>query len=595
PSEVAPATAALLTEWLPKVLDPTAVKVINGGVAETTAVLKERFDHIFYTGNGHVGKIIMSAAAKNLTPVVLELGGKSPVYIHGDANPALAVRRILWAKTFNNGQTCIAPDYILVQKSIAPAIYAEFQKQLTALYPDGAQKVETYSRIINSNHFKRLEKVLHRQQALSHTKIIYGGQTDGEDLYIAPTIFTGVKFEDPVMEDELFGPLLGIVEVDSEDAAIKYINSRDRPLALYVFANTKTAKKIIDNTNSGAAIVNDLFMNMLIPEMPFGGVGPSGMGAYHGKNGFLTFTHRRATMWRPKGLEALNEVRYAPFHNTKVARQMADVLLRVRPSPAWQRFLGNIITRFGGYALLAAVAFVVGRRSAGTCVTSWLEASWLGYHAVASTLIGLANVTLPMAVMTSHVGNRGGGSIPKLFETTLEALESAEKAELNNISTQSTPTPPAPVSSSPYSAAVSGIATQTQTQITQALASDRLATARENLDTMAALLATTLFQIQYLLGADAMIAFLCVHALRPSTPDGERRLVHKTLGLVKSCQYFVYFLHEGFTADGFTFGPGTLVNLFGLGVSAAASYWWGCRKVVKEVTNGNGKGKAVKK
>ncbi|KAI9331527.1 hypothetical protein DFJ73DRAFT_856911 [Zopfochytrium polystomum] len=200
-------------------------------------------------------------------------------------------------------------------------------------------------------------------------------------------------------------------------------------------------------------------------------------------------------------------------------------------------------------------------------VTSWLEASWLGYHAVASTLIGLANITLPMAVLSSSISNRGGGSLPKLFETTLESVESAQAAEL---AAPSSPSAPTPASSSPYASAVSSHTQPSQNaQLAASLASDRLATARENLDTLAAMVAAALFQVQYAVGGDAVQTFLCIHA----------RLVHKTLGLVKFCQYFVYFLHESITSEGIVLGPGTWINAFGLGLSLTASYWWGFRAV----------------
>ncbi|KAJ3398410.1 Aldehyde dehydrogenase, partial [Chytridiales sp. JEL 0842] len=248
PSEVASNTAKLLTEVLPTILDPSAFAVVNGGVPETTALLKEQFDHIFYTGNGHVGKIVMTAAAKHLTPVTLELGGKCPVYVHGDMDAVNVAKRVLWAKQTNAGQTCIAPDYILVKKSAAPALYEGFKKAQAIFYgpeKDAARQCSAFSRVVNIHHWNRLNKILERQLEIPRSQVVIGGSKDSSELYIAPTVISGVQPGDPIMEDELFGPMMGVIEVEDENEAIAYINSRDRPLALYVFTSTpRIAEKV---------------------------------------------------------------------------------------------------------------------------------------------------------------------------------------------------------------------------------------------------------------------------------------------------------------------------------------------------------------
>ncbi|KAI8841750.1 aldehyde dehydrogenase, dimeric NADP-preferring [Chytridium lagenaria] len=313
----------------------SAIAAGNAVVIKTTAVLEQRFDHIFYTGNGVVGRIIMKAAAKYLTPVTLELGGKSPVYVHEDANLENAARRVFWAKTNNSGQTCIAPDYLLVHKKAVPGFISGFKKAYTEFYGSDAQKSPLFSRVINRHHFNRLNTILERQKACPKSNIVLGGRADADDLYIEPTLVTGVSTADPIMEDELFGPLISLIEVQDEEEAIAIITARDHPLALYIFSdNTKVINKILDRTNSGAAIVNDLLMNMIVPELPFGGVGPSGMGAYHGKT-----------------MEIVNEVRYPKFSSSATGRKLL--------TSKWK--LGK---RFGFVAALVA-AFLLGGRVAG--------------------------------------------------------------------------------------------------------------------------------------------------------------------------------------------------------------------------------------
>lgn len=323
PSEIAPHTAIALTALIPKYMDTNAIQVVNGGIAETTKLLQQKFDHIFYTGNGQVAKIVMAAAAKHLTPVVLELGGKSPVYIDPAFDVKVAAKRIFWAKSQNSGQICVAPDYIMLHKDSLDAFVEGLKLAQKEMYGDevGMKESDEYCKIINENHFNRLEKVVADQlKANPSSKVVMGGfdMADKKSLFIPTTVITGVGKNDPIMKDEIFGALLPIMVIGSAAEAIDYINDHDHPLAMYVFSADKSLQnRFLDETNSGIAMVNDLLMNMAVQTLPFGGVGGSGMGSYHGKHGFDAYTHKRATMIRPAGMEVLNEMRYPPMTASK--------------------------------------------------------------------------------------------------------------------------------------------------------------------------------------------------------------------------------------------------------------------------------------
>ncbi|MBK7585391.1 MAG: aldehyde dehydrogenase family protein [Myxococcales bacterium] len=311
PSEVAPATSAVMTEMLHKYLDRSAIAVIEGGVPETTALLAQRFDHIFYTGNGAVGRIVMAAAAKNLTPVVLELGGKSPCIIDRDVNLEVAARRIAWGKFFNAGQTCVAPDYVLVHESVEKPFLEKLAATIREFYGDDPQKSPDYARIVNARHHKRVSALI------DSGKVFTGGKTDAEDRYIAPTVLTDVSPDSPVMQEEIFGPVLPVLKISSLDEAVRFVNDRDKPLALYVFSNdADRAQTVIDGTSSGGACVNDTVVHLAPHELPFGGVGPSGMGAYHGKASFDCFTHTKSVLHKPFYLDA--PLRYPPYTDEKM-------------------------------------------------------------------------------------------------------------------------------------------------------------------------------------------------------------------------------------------------------------------------------------
>ncbi|KAI7856525.1 Aldehyde/histidinol dehydrogenase [Circinella umbellata] len=307
--------ASCLGRVLPQYLDKRAYAVINGAVPETTTLLEQRFGHIFYTGNGLVGKIVMTAAAKHLTPVTLELGGKSPAIVAPDADFNITAHRLLWGKFFNAGQTCVAPDYVLVSKDQTERLVVAFRKVILEYYGTNPQKSESYGRVVNTRQFDRLKNVLDK---LDSKSIVIGGENDRDDLYIAPTVVSPVQVTDNIMQDEIFGPILPIVPVKDMDEAIEIVNSKDQPLALYIFSNSaKTYNNILDKTNSGGALVNDTLMHLQELSLPFGGVGPSGMGNYHGERSFETFTHERSTMIKSTAFESVIAARYPPYNDDK--------------------------------------------------------------------------------------------------------------------------------------------------------------------------------------------------------------------------------------------------------------------------------------
>uniref|UniRef100_A0A4Y0BN44 Aldehyde dehydrogenase domain-containing protein n=2 Tax=Anopheles funestus TaxID=62324 RepID=A0A4Y0BN44_ANOFN len=316
PSEVAPASAKFIADVLPKYLSQDCYRVVTGGPKETTELLKEKFDYVFYTGSGRVGKIIHQACSENLTPCTLELGGKSPCYLDGTANIAIAARRILWGKFINAGQTCIAPDYVLCSKQVQKQFIEEARKVLKEWYGANPKDSPDLCRIINQNHFQRLTSLL------KGANVAIGGETDLQDRYISPTILIDVKSTDPVMQDEIFGPILPILNVDNAYDAIKFINSRPPPLVMYIFTlDTKIQDLFVTGTRSGSMCLNDTIMQYAVEALPFGGVGPSGMGSYHGKYSFDTFVHKKSCLtkdFNPIG-EKLAASRYPPYSEGKLS------------------------------------------------------------------------------------------------------------------------------------------------------------------------------------------------------------------------------------------------------------------------------------
>ena len=310
PSEVAPATAALIARWIPRYLDETAIKVVEGGVPETTEILAQRFDHIFYTGNGTVGRIVMTAAAKHLTPVTLELGGKSPCIVDRTADLDVTAKRIVWGKFFNAGQTCVAPDYVLVESSVHDALLEKLASTIRRFFGDDPQRSEDYARIVNERHHARLVRLL------DDGEVVVGGRHDVTDRYIAPTVLKNVSVDSPVMSDEIFGPILPVLAVPNVDAAIRFVRERPKPLALYVFSSSKANQtQVLERTSSGGAVVNHVVWHLAVPDLPFGGVGESGMGAYHGHFGFETFSHAKAILHKPTQIDP--DLLYPPYSPTE--------------------------------------------------------------------------------------------------------------------------------------------------------------------------------------------------------------------------------------------------------------------------------------
>ncbi|XP_066477183.1 aldehyde dehydrogenase family 3 member B1-like [Tiliqua scincoides] len=314
PAARSPCTARLLAEFLPCYLDSDTFAVVTGGTEHVTKLLENNFDYIFFTGSARVGKIIMSAAAKNLTPLTLELGGKSPCYVDDCCDFQNAANRIAWGKFFNAGQTCIAPDYVLCTVEAQEKLMPCLRQAIREFYGCVPQDSPDFGRMVNDKEFCRVRALL------ECGRVAIGGETDECDRYIAPTVLADVKEWEPVMQEEIFGPVLPIVTVADLDAAIAFINCRPRPLAAYAFScNNKVVHQVLDCTSSGGFCGNDCMMQNAIVSLPFGGIGYSGFGKYHGKFSFDTFTNHRGTLLRCIGLEKFNTIRYPPYNDTKLA------------------------------------------------------------------------------------------------------------------------------------------------------------------------------------------------------------------------------------------------------------------------------------
>ncbi|XP_060792417.1 aldehyde dehydrogenase family 3 member A2b [Neoarius graeffei] len=348
PSEICAHTSKVMGDLLPLYLDKEMFPVVTGGVAETQELLKQRFDHIFYTGNSLVGKVIMEAAAKHLTPVTLELGGKSPCYIDKKCDLSVTCRRIAWGKYTNCGQTCIAPDYILCDPSIQDRVIEEIKKNVKEFYTEDPKTCPDYGRIINQRHFKRVMALM------EDSTVAMGGENDESECYIAPTVLRDVKPEAKVMQEEIFGPLLPILSVGSVDEAIDFINQKEKPLALYIFSSdNKLIKRMISETSSGGVLANDCLVQFSVSSLPFGGVGNSGMGCYHGKFTFDQLSHLRACLIKQLRMEGMNSVRYPP-HTAKKLDWARFFILR-------QMKMGKLV-RVALTALLFVAAAVMVQR-----------------------------------------------------------------------------------------------------------------------------------------------------------------------------------------------------------------------------------------
>lgn len=310
PSELPSRTSAAMANLINAHFAPEYFRVVEGGITETTELLEHRFDKIFFTGSTPVGKIIYRAAAKHLTPVTLELGGKSPVFVLADTDIKTTAKRIVWAKFLNAGQTCVAPDYILVEKSVENTLLEALRAEIMQLHPDSEGLRENYTRIINEKNVDRLIGLI------DNDKVFYGGRIDREQRLIEPTILQGVNFEDAVMKEEIFGPLLPVLSFEQLEGAIQLVKEHPKPLSCYIYSrNRSSIKKIINEVSFGGGAVNDSIMHLTNSNLPFGGVGHSGIGSYHGKFGFDTFSHYKSIMDKPFWFDPF--VKYPPYSALK--------------------------------------------------------------------------------------------------------------------------------------------------------------------------------------------------------------------------------------------------------------------------------------
>lgn len=293
PSESTPHVTAVVKKIVNEIFEEHYVRVIEGEKETTSLLINTQFDYIFFTGSVPVGKIVMEAAGKNLVPVTLELGGKSPVVIDQTANLDLAAKRIIWGKLVNSGQTCIAPDYVLVHKDIKEALISKMKDSIIEFYGKDVSKSEDYGRIVNERQFDRLAKIIEKDQE----KVLVGGRSNREDLFIEPTLLIDVSWNDASMEDEIFGPILPIMEYSHLDETVQIINSRPKPLALYLFTENKMVEKeMLSRVSFGGGCINDTLSHAVSSHLPFGGVGSSGIGAYHGKRSFDVFSHEKGIL-----------------------------------------------------------------------------------------------------------------------------------------------------------------------------------------------------------------------------------------------------------------------------------------------------------
>ncbi|MEG5014767.1 MULTISPECIES: aldehyde dehydrogenase [unclassified Microcoleus] len=306
PSEIASHTSEVIADMISKTFDPAYVAAVEGGVEISQQLLAEKFDHIFFTGGTKIGRIVMEAAAKHLTPVTLELGGKSPCIVDSDIQVEYTAKRIAWGKFLNAGQTCIAPDYLLVDKKVKPALMTAIKTAIHEFYGDDPQTSPDYSRIINQRQLDRLSGFI------KDGEIVVGGEVKPEDRYIAPTVLDRVSWDSPVMQDEIFGPILPVLEYDDFGEAIAQINARPKPLALYLFSkNKEKQERVLRETSSGGVCLNDTVMQVGVKDLPFGGVGESGIGSYHAKASFDTFSHQKSVLQKSFLLDL--KWRYAPY------------------------------------------------------------------------------------------------------------------------------------------------------------------------------------------------------------------------------------------------------------------------------------------
>ncbi|QZE14323.1 aldehyde dehydrogenase family protein [Halosquirtibacter laminarini] len=339
PPRTASHTTQCIRKFLPQYLDKQAFWVTEEQTSND-AMLDLHWDKIFVTGSGRVGKVVMEAAAKRLIPVTLELGGKSPAFIDKSCNLEVAVRRLVQGKFMNSGQTCVAPDYVLLDKSIAAQFYSLVKRTITDFFGENAKDSNDYGRIINQKTLDGLVGLMKDQEVLC------GGDFDREARYISPTVLKNVSLEAPIMQDEIFGPILPVVEIDTMEQGVDIVHGKDKPLALYVFAEDRNVvDKILNSTSSGGSCVNDCLFHLAVPDLPFGGVGPAGMGKYHGKHGFLDLSNAKSVYDHKTGFDP--SLRFPPFSDTKI-KKMKKMLNTSLPSClAKSRCFSNILNAVG--------------------------------------------------------------------------------------------------------------------------------------------------------------------------------------------------------------------------------------------------------
>ena len=301
PSEFTPNVSDVIQQIISDAFDPEYINIIQGNADTTQSLLHLPFDYIFFTGSEQVGRIVYSAASKNLTPVTLELGGKSPAIIDESANIKVASERICFGKFTNAGQTCVAPDYLLVNRKVKDELISALKKTITEFYGTNIQDSPDFGRIVNKKHYHRLNELLN----IHHPEITFGGQTDIDENFIAPTILDGTTFDSKIMENEIFGPILPIIAYDDFDEAIDLIRTKPKPLSLYLFSEDEnSSERILNELSFGGGAINDTLMHLANPNLPFGGVGASGIGKYHGKYSFDTFSHDKSYIFKSTRLES---------------------------------------------------------------------------------------------------------------------------------------------------------------------------------------------------------------------------------------------------------------------------------------------------
>lgn len=306
PSEITERSSALLAEIVNSNFDEGYLKVIEGAAETTQELLDQPLDYIFFTGSTRVGKIIMQKAAKQLTPVTLELGGKSPAIVNSDANISIAAKRIAWGKFLNAGQTCVAPDYVYVHKDVKETFLKSLIEEISNFYGSDPQKSPDYTRIVNNKHFNRLKEYL------DNGDIVSGGNTDEDERYIEPTVLDRISWDDQIMKEEIFGPILPVMTFENLNTALNAMKEKPTPLSLYIFSkDTDVQQKIIRNVQFGGGCINDTVAHLGNHNLPFGGLGHSGFGSYHGQRSFEVFSHKKSIMKKPTWLD--NPLRYAPY------------------------------------------------------------------------------------------------------------------------------------------------------------------------------------------------------------------------------------------------------------------------------------------